>query len=235
LEWFLRRRQRCYSWGSASDAVSVGVPFAFDTWTLARSQSYRADGAIGGAQAGYNWQIQNYLLGVETDFQAAAQKGASGFSGVIIDTFVGFPDATAVSESAKPDWFGTLRARLGITSDRWLLYSTGGLAYGNVKTSGTAQPAPAAAGPTPPATWNGSETKAGWVLGAGVENALTANWSWKVEYLYMDLGRVSTSVGGGVNCLGSPGACTFTSGPFFGTVTTRFTDNILRGGLNYRF
>lgn len=66
-------------------------------------------GAIGGLQAGYNWQFGSpFVLGVETDFQ---------FSGI----------------SGGPyglDYFGTIRARAGYAIDRVLVYATGGFAYG---------------------------------------------------------------------------------------------------------
>jgi outer membrane immunogenic protein len=66
-----------------------------------------------------------------------------------------------------------------------------------------------------------SKTKTGWTAGAGVEGALAGNWTWKVECLYLDLGSENGSV----------------ADNFGGTVSwnTKFTDNIVRAGLNYRF
>jgi len=49
-------------------------------------------------------------------------------------------DPLTVTESGKIDWFGTLRGRIGVTSDHWLFYTTGGLAYGHVSSSGIFQP-----------------------------------------------------------------------------------------------
>jgi len=83
----------------------------------------------------------------------------------------------------------------------------------------------------------------GWTAGAGVENRFFANWSWKIEYLYMDLGNFTTTGSGGIgNCLGAPpppppglGVCAVTVGPATLTVRSHFTDNIVRFGLNYKF
>jgi outer membrane immunogenic protein len=79
----------------------------------------------------------------------------------------------------------------------------------------------------------------GWTIGAGIENAFAVNWSWKVEYLYVDLGEFTNTVSGGLNnCYGAPGGgrC---DGPLasLGTlaVTSHFTTNIVRVGLNYQF
>jgi len=77
--------------------------------------------------------------------------------------------------SSKLDYFGTVRARLGYAFDRVLPYVTGGLAWGNNKitANGVSQ----------------SNTSTGWTAGAGVEYALTNNWTARAEYLYMDLGK----------------------------------------------
>jgi outer membrane immunogenic protein len=70
-----------------------------------------------------------------------------------------------------------------------------------------------------------SQTKAGWVAGAGIEAALGGGWTGKVEYLHMDLGSVSGTF---------MSATTF---PLRGTfvATSRVTDEIMRVGVNYRF
>lgn len=81
---------------------------------------------------------------------------------------------------------GTVRARLGFTpTERLMVYGTGGLAYGKVKTSLSAYDDGESF------SAGNSKTKAGWTLGAGVEYAVTNNWTLKSEYLYTDLGKRS--------------------------------------------
>jgi outer membrane immunogenic protein len=58
---------------------------------------------------------------------------------------------------------------------------------------------------------------------------LTPNWTWKLEYLYLDLGSVDTAPT--PFAVGMPGVVT--AGTF--TTHTHFTDNIVRVGLNYQF
>lgn len=225
---------------SEADTQFLGPPIPL----LSTTNTGKFNGAIAGAQAGYNWQIRNFLLGVETDIQASGQRGSTVFNGVI-HTFNSGDNPVTATDSGKLNWFGTARGRLGVTMDRWLVYATGGLAYGEFSESGNAQPAnPSPGVSNAPFLWSQSSTKVGWTIGAGVENAISANWSWKVEYLYLDLGNFSSSVSGGVgtangfaeNCYGAPGggACNG-SNPGFGSMTSRFTDSIVRVGVNYKF
>ena len=80
---------------------------------------------------------------------------------------------------AKNNWLGTVRGRAGGALGRWLPYLTAGVATGRVETSSTN-----------PAIASASETKAGWVVGLGVEHAFAPNWSAKLEYSYVCLGRI---------------------------------------------
>jgi outer membrane immunogenic protein len=197
-------------------------------------------------QAGYNWQLApNWLAGVEADIQASGQKATTVYGATITGPLGN--NAATITDTNKLYWFGTVRGRLGVTSDRWLVYATGGLAYGNVNVSGNAQPANNIANiANAPITGDQSTTKVGWTIGGGVENAFYGNWSWKIEYLYMDLGRVTANLSGGVgttvglpgNCYGAPnapGCANILPVPPSGALTSKLTDNIVRAGINYRF
>ncbi|MGC1791156.1 MAG: hypothetical protein WA753_06980, partial [Pseudolabrys sp.] len=78
------------------------------------------------AQAGYNWQINNWVLGIEADFQGAAIKGS-----VVAPIFlVAIPILSAIENAIeKLEWFGTVRGRLGVAFDRVFVYGTGGFAF----------------------------------------------------------------------------------------------------------
>jgi outer membrane immunogenic protein len=187
----------------------------------------RADvnGFIGGGQAGYNWQRANWLFGLEADIQGSDEKATAD-----VCTVAGCPLGTTVlTANYKLDWFGTARGRVGfLPMDRVLLYATGGLAYGHLSASA----------PLIPLTWG--STRAGWTVGAGIEAAIDRNWSVKLEYLYMDLGNIGssgTTLATAVNAPNTPGAGfnTVTTTALTSAFTTRFTDNIVRAGINYRF
>jgi outer membrane immunogenic protein len=190
----------------------------------------RADvnGFIGGGQLGYNWQRGTWLFGLESDIQFSNER-ASGD----VCTVAGCPAGSAVfTRDYKLDWFGTARGRIGfLPAERILLYATGGLAYGNF--SGSSWTLPLNVG-----TW--SQLKAGWTIGAGVEAALGNNWSVKFEYLYMDLGNVggsSATTTTATNAANTPsqGFNTTTTTTLAYVFNTKFTDNIVRVGLNYKF
>nr|WP_247642942.1 outer membrane protein [Brucella sp. 63/311] len=148
-----------------------------------------ASGFVGGVQAGYNWQLANGLvLGGEADFQGSTVKSKLVDNGDLSD--IGVAGNLNGDESfgleTKVQWFGTVRARLGFTpTERLMVYGTGGLAYGKVKTSLSAYDDGESF------SAGNSKTKAGWTLGAGVEYAVTNNWTLKSEYLYTDLGKRS--------------------------------------------
>ena len=94
-------------------------------------------------------------------------------------------------------------------------------------------------GQCPFASWSNGTTKVGWSLGVGAEGALAGNWSWKIEYLHVDLGHITTNFATLPGCYGNslPGiaaACApIAAGS--GTIKSRITDEIVRVGINYRF
>jgi outer membrane immunogenic protein len=116
--------------------------------------------------------------------------------------------AAAACET-KNNVLGTVRARMGYAFDRTLIYVTGGAAVGNFQT-----------GLNPPATFD-AIAKLGWAAGAGLEYAVSESWSAKAEYLFVDLGTAFCS--SAANCGSATGA------------SVTLTQNLVRGGFNYRF
>jgi outer membrane immunogenic protein len=250
-----------YSWGNSNNDWSVLNPIfpggslscgpAASIGVCAANDSNRLKGVIGGVQAGYNWQTANFVFGIETDIQASGQKGSQLFSATIpIPIFAPFDRSSATAQyTEKLLWFGTLRGRAGVTIDKLLVYATGGLAYGEVSTDGSMTTSGGNANGFPPncppggfvpgcalAGWSNHVTRAGWTIGAGFEYAIAATgWSWKVEYLHVDLGRATTTFPTNATCfaaLGSPG-CTVTSAGI-GSIRSGITDDIVRIGINYK-
>jgi outer membrane immunogenic protein len=250
-----------YSWGNSNNDWSVLNPIfpggslscgpAASIGVCAGTDSNNLKGVIGGVQAGYNWQTANFVFGIETDIQASGQKGSQLFSATIpIPIFAPFDRSSATAQyTEKLLWFGTLRGRAGVTIDKLLVYATGGLAYGEVSTDGSMTTSGGNANGFPPncppggfvpgcalAGWSNHVTRAGWTIGAGFEYAIAATgWSWKVEYLHVDLGRATTTFPTNATCfaaLGSPG-CTVTSAGI-GSIRSGITDDIVRIGINYK-
>jgi outer membrane immunogenic protein len=207
------------SFGSTTQTASFPATIIPPTSPFG-SVSSDLDGVIGGGQIGYNWQNGIWVLGIEADIDGTSERASSYLTGtgtISIPSVGLFTDTGTVSFTEKLNWLGTVRGRLGVTvSPNWLLYATGGLAYGGLD-SDTALTVGALS-----AANNFTETRAGWTTGAGIEGWLGHNWTAKLEYLYVDLGSFTD---------------TFTGVGLFTpvTLTTHVTDNIVRVGLNYHF
>ncbi|MGA8170743.1 MAG: outer membrane beta-barrel protein [Methylocystis sp.] len=193
-------------------------------------------GFVGGGQVGYNWQFNSFVLGIEADIQgiAGSNSTSSVASAVPLSAPLGAYSAFgAVSAQQSLDYLGTVRGRVGfLFTPTLLVYGTGGLAYGgaNLNTSGFAsEGSPIGGSAFAGSTY--SDTLVGWTAGGGLEWMFSRNWSAKVEYLYYDLG-----------CLTSTPALapiTAGNGAVIGAIgqqaSARFDGHIVRAGINYHF
>jgi high affinity Mn2+ porin len=155
-------------------------------------------GLTGGYQAGYNKQLANHVvLGVEADASFGSPLDAVRLTPNPFNTTL--------------DYVSTVRGRAGYAFDRWMPYLTGGFAWGHshVNLNDGAGSVFAAPG----------QIQTGWTAGAGVEFAVSGNWSAKLEYDYIDLGRQTYDLTG----FGLP------------SVSVDPRVNLVKLGLNYRF
>jgi outer membrane immunogenic protein len=241
-----------YSWGRANtdftettsgtssaqvfrtaSATPIGAPVVTTFGPVTGTGSDRANlnGWIGGGQIGYNWQNGTFVYGMEADVQRTGERGDT-----TICITAGCPVGGIFGgASYSLPWLATLRGRIGVTiTPRTLLYATGGLAIGEVDSifaSGLA-------------CVGSNTTRAGFVVGGGVESALDNNWSAKFEALYVDLGSFDTALPGVTNtsitnALNTPSidlnTVTTTTTTTSGSFHSHVSDFIVRVGLNYRF
>ncbi len=170
------------------------------------TSTFHVNGALLGASAGYNAQFAGmWLFGVESDMSWSNASGTA---------FLAPPFNTERQAGTKESWLATARVRLGVVPvDRWLAYVTGGVALADVKAQII----------NPDITFTESHIRGGWTAGAGIEMALDRNWSAKLEYLHV--GLTDTSY--------------FTPAPADDTRNrgggVPFNQEIVRGGLSYRF
>lgn len=130
-------------------------------------------GVLGGGYAGFNYQINQFVIGIDGDYSWADLTG----SGSDISPLNG----STTRHNDKVKWIATVTGRLGYAVNNWLLFGKGGWAWaGFAGSSSTFN----LAGVN---TTNGtsSETRDGWTLGGGVEWAFLPNWSAKLEYDYV--------------------------------------------------
>ncbi|MHC2433471.1 outer membrane protein [Bradyrhizobium sp. USDA 4451] len=149
-------------------------------------------GVTAGGLVGYNYQIDRVVLGVEADFNYVDLK--SSRNGSTTATFAnGVTGSFNFQNTSKVDWFGTVRGRIGfVPTERLLIYATGGLAFGEVKTN-IANSEAFSNGLSRLWLGDNSDVRVGWTAGGGAEYAFTNNWTLRGEYLYVDLGTSGTT------------------------------------------
>lgn len=188
----------------------------------------------GGGQFGTNFQFGRFVVGTDGDFQIFARgdsfDNANGFASLA--AVGGAFATTTTSVSRRVSHLSTERVRAGfLVVPSVLIYGTGGLAYGGVRSQTNIAGALVGGGAAFPFASFGrlSTTRVGYSAGGGVEWMFAPNWSVKGEYLYYDLGRANYTtntvipIGAGV----SVGTATQTS--------VRFNGHIARAGINYHF
>ena len=146
------------SWAGLYVGASVGYAWGEgEQLTLGRFET-DLDGAVYGAQVGYNFQRDNIVFGVEASFNGADLEG-DAFDGKV---------------TTEVDWYATAVARLGYSAGDFLIYGFGGVAWGDV-TVGVIG-------------FESEETHVGWTAGVGVERAFSDRLSVRLEYAHVDLG-----------------------------------------------
>lgn len=222
------------AWTGFYAGVNAGLGYTADDQSIAGADKFgalavssgfvpasiatRGGGPLAGGQIGYDYQINNFVIGPEFDIDYA-HVGKSGGELVALGPF-----ALATNADTRLNWLGTLRARAGyLVTPSLLVYATGGGAFGGIdNTTSIALSGPK--GFNVSAASDGSTTKWGWTVGAGVEYQFANRWSVKGEYRYVDLGSIDTALGAAV--LKTP--VSFTT-----SQTLRYQTLLV--GLNYRF
>lgn len=168
----------------------------------------RATGFLGGIQAGYNYQLDHLLFGIEGDFSLVNITASGAESGSLSG------GATTARVGADIDWFATIRGRIGYVHDRILFYGTGGVAFNSLEGSLSYS-----SNELVPANASGRKFyyNVGWVIGAGIEGAIHDKWTLKTEYMYIDFMDQTDYSSNGIR------------------VTGDFDQHVLRIGLNRKF
>ena len=187
-------------------------------------------GPLGGFELGYNYQVNNWVFGLEGDFGGASLRG-----GRTCGNDDGTGNVTGFNSfyqtcNDRMNWMGTLAARLGYASGRTLYYvkAGGAVADGRVKidcVDGIYNYCNNPAGFIyPGVNSNGTDTtqtsrnRYGWTLGFGTEFDLGKNWSAKTEYDYIDFGKYTQLASDGATLL-----------------SNRSSISQVKIGVNYRF
>ncbi|MGC5778035.1 outer membrane protein [Methylobacterium sp. NFXW15] len=198
-----------------------------------------SEGFTGGAQVGYNYQLRpgdGFVVGIEGDAQHVGLQrmrnlqstpeipanNASGF---------GFTDRNNSVATSTTNGLYTIRGRVGFAFDRFLVYGTGGVAFGDIRTRGAYTSEELTyqdhvlvrSHPDTQQSFRLRSIQTGYAAGGGIEYALPQQEKTaqavtiRVEYLYYDLGQRTIVVNNG----------------FRPKATTH--GDLVRAGVNFKF
>jgi len=137
------------------------------------THDYHTEGFSYGVQAGWNWQKDPLVYGIEADFAGFTNDRDQIFSS---DDLV----------NNQLDWMATLRGRAGLGLDLTYLYLTGGVAIADFERSWLE------AGDADDSWPDLGKTKLGFAGGLGIEHAVSGNWSARLEGLIARFGDNKT-------------------------------------------
>ena len=205
-------------WTGIYLGVNGGFTFGGSDWTDsvtgASSNVFNTSGFVFGGTLGANYQAGSWVFGLEADGDWADSSGFGTF------TTTSTTSLCAGGCLTKNTWLATARGRAGYAFDRFLVYGTGGAAFGNVQANFSNDPI-------------SSATKAGWTAGAGVEVAVAPHWSAKAEYLFVDLGNGSCTTDCAIQNAGT--FPNLLGPPLIPNVAVKFNESLFRAGINYKF
>lgn len=177
-------------------------------------------GGVAGAQLGYDWQLgDKTVIGVETDFDWSGLKGSHSDGSVVVGS-----SQAIQSTTQKITWIGTVRPILGfLPLHNWMLYVTGGFAYGHIKDNADTDFRQSGGTLHYPASREA--TQCGWTAGGGGKWKFSNHWSANLLYLYYDLNE------GQALGLPAPSA----NPPHFVRYKWTSDANVVRLGVDYHF
>ena len=146
-----------------------------------------SNGGLVGGHLGYNKQMGSLLLGVEGDIQGGSLKGRT--NGTLSNPNGTF-NPIAATAALDMHTFSTLRGRIGVAVDKWLIFGTGGLALARVDYGFNVQEL--GGGALFRSALSSQKSMSGMVWGGGVEYALD-RYSVKLEYLNANLGSIGAT------------------------------------------
>jgi outer membrane immunogenic protein len=190
------------AWQSTPD-FTFNDPNGVIAPTLVNNAGGSALGAVGGLQAGYNWQFAAFVLGVEGDISWASLQDKRTVQPLVFGNAL--TPNTSVQMSANTQWLASARAKLGYVGlwNNTLWYVTGGAAWANISYSAQEANEPPTFATDFRSVASFNQTKTGWVVGGGAEWMATTNILLRAEYLYYNL---NSGTNASANLFPNPGA-----------------------------
>ncbi len=193
-------------WGWTNVTTTDTGPGVFgQVFPIGSQSSFSENGFLGGGQIGVNWQFQQFVLGAEADFDATAIKNSQSSGGF--------------NSSYSDPWVSTFAGRFGWAVDHTLFYGKAGGAYMREKYDFSGNDG---------SEVTGNFNRWGWMVGAGIEYAVTSNITLKAEYNYLDFGTQNQTL--------TPNATDLATGSITGDPNdSKLTANVVKVGVNVLF
>lgn len=184
----------------------------------AGKQHIDTSGFSQGLELGYNWQLKQFLFGLGVDIQSLSSNGATNSGAVpYLD---GSSNQFVITSYGNNNWLFTARPRLGLFTNNWLFYVTGGLSLTFLQSDFIFSDAFGVL-----ESQKVSQAKAGYAAGAGIETKLSEQVSFKAEYVYSQFASTNAHQ---MNQLNVPADQLFSN-------AVNLDDNLVTLGLNYYF
>lgn len=150
---------------------------------------------LGGAQAGWMYQVGRLVTGIDVDFTGTKISG-SGNSTTLPPSVIGY--FANESYSVRTNWTATSTADIGIADGLWMVYTKAGVAWADDTYGVSINGAGSNFGAPVPFSFAASTTQIvpGWTVGLGVKWALTNDWFLNAEYDFLDFGTQVPHVSG---------------------------------------
>jgi outer membrane immunogenic protein len=154
------------------------------------------DGGEAGGLIGYNFQMNHWVFGLEVDGGALWARDSHN-SGIF------FANGNqggefSIATSFETNYLVTAGARIGYAFCRWMPYVTGGAAGGNLDYRQTVRSNFGNGGNDYRQQGSSSDDNIGWMVGGGLEYAITNHWRVRGQYQYIDLGDTSFDTVGNI-------------------------------------
>jgi outer membrane immunogenic protein len=195
-------------WTGFYVGANMGAGFGVHALTNGQSSSGGADvpddgvmvgagnstGILGGGQVGYNYQMGQFVFGLEGEIDASGVGGHTMLH----------PRGASGDFDNSTDWVAMTTGRIGaVFHGDTLFYLKAGLAW-DENTYKLSVTSPFESGTYPSLT----DSRIGWVLGFGAEYEIAPQWTAKAEYDYIDFGTQTVSFPRGTGSVDVVGAFT---------------------------
>jgi len=215
-----------YAWTNGNNQFTGFDPFT--GFGLATSVGGTPNGVIGGANVGYNYQINQWVLGLEGSVDGTSLSNTAVANVPLLGGTFG------VNANSTLPIEGSIRGKLGVAWDRALIYATGGVAFGGFNTDFTGFGTGFGGVPIFGST-SVSSTRVGWTVGGGIQYAVTNNWSVFAEYRYTNFGSISQNLFPGLAGIAvTTPAGAIVTGAFLNG-NRQIQQNLVQVGFDYKF